>query len=107
MNEQPSLHELAERVSRGDTAAITRLRRDLEAQLERLVRHVLRTGQRASVLARRIHEEVERLHDGSLPPSLEQCERLVRHIAVRLGASMIDHLRARGFTARMADTLAN
>jgi|SRR5438093_13644912 len=87
------LHDLEARVSRGDAGAEGELLNRLEPQMVCMVRRALRSKPSASPLDRLIRAEIRRLtpwkHE---QPPLEE-GGLVRQVAQRVCAAVIDRLR--------------
>ena len=89
MNEQEyDLETLAARAGRGDLQAGATLRRQLEPQLERIVRCTLRSGRDTNPLARRVLAEARRLTHLPQQPGFEAPEHVVSFVARRLCESV-------------------
>jgi len=87
------LHDLEARVSRGDSRAEGELLNRLEPQMVCMVRRALRSKPSASPLDRLIRAEIRRLTPWKQEqPQLEE-GGLVRQVAQRVCAAVIDRLR--------------
>jgi hypothetical protein len=87
------LHDLEARVSRGDAGAEGELLSRLEPQMVCMVRRALRSKPSASPLDRIIRAEIRRLTPWQQEqPALEE-RGLVRQVAQRVCAAVIDRLR--------------
>src|SRR2546425_7314801 len=84
---QPSLPELAARVSQGDTSAADILQEHLQPNLERMVRRVLRHGPGRSRVGQAIHKALQ------APPPRRGPETEME-IARRLGQGLVCQLQA-------------
>src|SRR5262249_757704 len=99
------LKELETRVSRGDPSAEGELLDELEPQMVFMVRRALRTSPGDSPLDRMIRKEIDRLTpEPGQGRSLEE-RGLVRQIAQRVCAAMIDRLRPSPMEYRERDTI--
>lgn len=85
--------DLEQRIRQRDYAAAVEMQRNLEPKMVHMVRYTLRSRKAATPLARRILAEVDRLP--RLPRAWlpDEEEGVVRNIAHRVCASMIDRMR--------------
>jgi hypothetical protein len=91
------LQELAARAARGDADAAGELRQELEPQMVHMVRRVLRTGDAASAISRKILSEAEKV--AALLRDPTDPEFLVQLVARRVCASVMRRLAAASASA--------
>lgn len=84
---------LAARTGRGDPAAESQLRQQLEPQMVRIVSQALRSGTGRTPLARNILAKARQLAPAGGGTQAENRDRLIRRVARELCASVIDRLR--------------
>lgn len=85
--------ELEQRIRQRDQAAAVEMQRDLEPKMVHMVRYTLRSRKATTPLARCILDEVERLPRQPRAWLPDEEEGVVRNIAHRVCASMIDRMR--------------
>jgi len=87
------LKELETRVSRGDPMAEGELLNELEPQMQCMVRRAMRTNRGNSPLERLIWMEINRLVPAPSQRPVFEDRGLVRQVAQRVCAAVIDRLR--------------
>ena len=87
------LQRLADRVRQDDSRAATALRKELQTQMIRMVRRVVRTGKADSPLSRRILAEAGPLSLDMLGLPAEERERHIARVARHLCESVMNKLR--------------
>jgi hypothetical protein len=101
-----ALQLLAERISKGDAAATTVMRRELETQLVHIVRRTVRLRTARTAIARQILAEAGPTLDEHSRSSEEEREQLVARVARRVCDSVIARLRCNpAANLRMRDTV--
>ena len=99
---------LAVRVEEGDTGAQSELRRQLEPELVRIVRRVIRHGVGRTPVDRRILAEARRLGLDAASAQTAAGECLIRSVASSVGALLIAGLRPRAVDPHaIGDTICN
>jgi hypothetical protein len=92
-NRSENLSELEARVSRGDSRAEGELLNQLEPQMVCMVRRALRSRPSQSPLDRLIRAEIRHLTQWKNQPQSPEEGGLVRQVAQRVCAAVIDRLR--------------
>jgi hypothetical protein len=102
------LQRLANRASHGDREAARSLKRELEVQLVRITRAVIRAGNGASAVSVRVLAEMAAVEMTTDETAAQRDDGagLARGIAQRICDSVMTQVRARGLDGRaLADTI--
>jgi hypothetical protein len=105
INMNDVLEGLVERAEAGDPSAQTELYRQLEPQMVRIVRRVVRHGAGVSSIDRRIQREAYRIGLDARAAQSADGDRLIRKVARCLSAVFVDGLQARPFEACAQNTV--
>lgn len=99
---------LAFRAGRGDREAGATLKRQLEPQLMRIVRHTLKTGRDTNPLAQRVLAEARKVSPTPSPESWTVSDSFVAQIAKRLCDTLVAGLAGAVQPRQwLVDTVAN
>lgn len=85
--------ELEQRIRQRDYTAVVEMQRDLEPKMVHMVRYTLRSRKATTPLARCILAEADRLPRPARAWLPDEEEGVVRHIARRVCATVIDRIR--------------
>jgi hypothetical protein len=87
------LRRLAARIGQGDDMAVADFLKELEPQLNRIVRRVIQRGVTNSALSRRIAAEARQI-SGSRQDAVIDSGRLIKEITARICVSTIARLQS-------------
>ena len=104
-SERQDLRQLAARIQTGDADAATQLVKEIEPQVRRMVRHVIRTRSSGTAFARRIAAEVGQL-SAQAGCNGSDLGRLINEVSGRICNATIEGLRyANGEGRKILETM--